>query len=110
LTAFATVDNSSGLLYPGAFVSVRFSIGDEDRRVLAVPLEAVFKDEHGDQALFVELQKGSFEIREIETGVAAGGWVEITAGVSAGERIVTTGSFAVKSEADKHKFGDGHNH
>jgi len=110
LTVFATVDNSAGLLFPGAFVMVRLLIGNEGHKVLAVPLEAVFKDEHGDQALFVELQRGKFKMREVETGISAGGWIEITAGVAAGERVVTIGSFAVKSEADKHKFGDGHGH
>jgi len=110
LTAFASVDNSSGILRPGAFVSVHLSVGNGGHQVLAVPLDAVFKDEHGDNALFVESEEGEFMLREVETGASVGGWIQIISGVSAGERVVTEGAFALKSEADKSMFGDGHGH
>lgn len=110
LTAFATFDNSAGLLHPGAFVTVRFSLGNEKHAVLAVPNAAVFKDEYGNQAVFIEQKRGIFDIREIEVGRSVGGWTEIASGVSMGERVVTIGAFALKSEAEKHRFGDGHNH
>ncbi|NQU05440.1 MAG: efflux RND transporter periplasmic adaptor subunit [Calditrichaeota bacterium] len=110
LTAFASVDNSSGILRPGAFVTVRLSIGSGEHQVLAVPLDAVFKDEHGDNALFIEAEEGEFSLREIETGASVGGWIQITSGVSAGDRVVTKGAFAVKSEADKSEFSSGYSH
>ena len=110
LTAFVTVDNSSGKLRPGAFVTVRFSVAYGGHQVLAVPFDAVFKDKHGDNILFVETESGEFMLREVETGSSVGGWTHIISGVSEGERVVTKGAFAVKSEADKSMFGDGHGH
>ena len=110
LTAFVTVDNPSGKLRPGAFVTVRFSVANGGQQVLAVPFDAVFKDEHGDNALFVESELGEFMLREVEIGLSVGGWIQVISGVSAGERVVTRGAFAIKSEADKSKFGHGHAH
>ncbi len=110
LSAFASIDNSMGLLRPGAFVTVRFSVANEGGPALAVPFDAVFKDKHGDNILFVELEPELFMLREVETGLSIGGWTQIISGVSAAERVVTKGAFAVKSEADKSKFGDGHGH
>ncbi|MDP8238754.1 MAG: efflux RND transporter periplasmic adaptor subunit [Candidatus Hatepunaea meridiana] len=110
LTAFVTVDNPSGKLRPGAFVTVRLSFVNEGHQVLAVPLDAVFKDEHGDNALFVEAEEGEFLLREVETGASVGGWIQITSGVSTGERVVTKGAFAIKSEADKSEFSSGCSH
>ena len=63
-----------------------------------------------DNALFVESEEGEFMLREVETGASVGGWIQIISGVSAGERVVTEGAFALKSEADKSMFGDGHGH
>lgn len=95
---------------PGAFITVLIEQTGEGHKALAVPLDAVFKDEHDDQALFVEVEPGEFVLREVETGARVGDRVEITSGVGAGERVVTKGAFAIKSEAGKSKFGDGHNH
>jgi len=110
LTAFVTVDNPSGKLRPGAFVTVRFSVANWGDQALAVPLDAVFKDVHGDNALFVEAGEGEFMLREVETGASVGGLIQIISGVSAGERVVTKGAFSVKSEADKSEFSGGCSH
>ena len=107
LPAFVTVDNSSGKLRPGAFVTVRLAAASEVHQVLAVPLDAVFTDKHGDIALFVESEEGEFMLREVETGKQAGGWIQIVSGVLEGERVVTKGAFAIKSEAEKSGFSDG---
>ena len=108
VTAYATVDNSAGKMRPGGFVTVR--IEQAGSGVLTVPEDAVFKAGDGDQAIFVESKPGEFALREVETGAKVGGWTLITSGVSAGERVVIKGAFAIKSEFDKSKFGDGHGH
>jgi len=110
LAAFVTVYNPSGKLRPGAFVTVRFSAANGEVQALAVPSEAVCKDKHGDNVVFVEEEPGEFILKEVDTGVSADGWTQIVSGVSAGERVVTKGAFAIKSEADKSMFGDGHGH
>ena len=107
LPAFVTVANSSGELRPGAFVTVRLAVANEGQKVLAVPIDAVFKDAHGDDLLFVECERGVFLFREVETGLSTGGWIQIVSGVSEGERVVTKGAFAIKSEAEKSGFSDG---
>jgi len=108
--AFAVVENSAGLLRPGAFVTVRIEPKGSDNERLAVPVEALFKDKHGDYLLYLEKAVGNFIPAEVETGATVGGWVEILSGVPAGTRVVIRGAFAIKSQAEKSMFGDGHNH
>lgn len=110
VTVFATVENSSGSLRPGAFVTVRLKLAGSGLEALVVPAEAVFNDEDGDQALFIEAEPGQFKMVEVETGAKANGFVEITSGIARGDRVVVKGAFAIKSEAAKSKIGDGHNH
>ena len=110
LTAFVTVDNPSAKLRPGAFVTVSFAVDNGEHPVLAVPAEALFKDKHGDIALFIESEPGAFMLREVGTGSSIGGWIELISGVTENERVVTKGAFAIKSEANKSELGDGHNH
>ncbi|MFC2150234.1 efflux RND transporter periplasmic adaptor subunit [Calditrichota bacterium] len=110
LAVYVYVDNTAERLNPGAFVTVRFNVNKGGLKVLAVPLEAVFTDEHGDHAIFVEAEPGIFNVREVETGQRAGGRIQLKSGVTAGERVVIRGAFTIKSEANKSNLGDGHNH
>jgi multidrug efflux pump subunit AcrA (membrane-fusion protein) len=49
--------------------------------------------------VFVPLPDGrTFEPRDVRTGVTNGGFTEILSGVAAGDPIVTTGSYMLKSE------------
>jgi membrane fusion protein, heavy metal efflux system len=103
------LDNADGALKPGMFASVKLagSTG-EAREGLFVPAAAVQRD--GDQAIvFVPVGDRQFQLRTIETGVRTDAWVEVTHGLAAGERVVTTGSFQLKSEARRESFG-GHEH
>ncbi len=109
-TAYATILNSERILFPGAFVTIRFNIANGGTKVLALPSKAIFKDEHGDFAVFVEMEPGEFALCEVNTGSTTNGWVEITEGLSLGDRVVTQGAFAIKSESLKGQFGDGHGH
>ena len=51
--------------------------------------------------LFVEQEPGVFAVRDVTVGRTGGGRVEIRSGVQPGEKVVTTGSFRLKSEMKK---------
>ena len=110
VTAYVTIRVREGELMPGSFVSVIINSVEDQRDVIAVPSDAVFSDEHGDQLVYVEIEAGEFCPAEIETGRRVNGWVEILEGISEGARVVVSGAFALHSEALKGLFGDGHGH
>lgn len=90
------VPNPRGLLKPGMFV--RASLQGKPRDVLAVPRSAVI--ETGDRKIaFVEQSPGMYAPREVRTGASAGGFVEVLAGLSPGETVVTSANFLIDSES-----------
>lgn len=97
------VDNSSGQLRFGMFASARIIVSE--KRVIAIPLEAVQREDEK-RMVFVAEEKDAFERRWIKTGVDSESWVEVTEGLKAGERIVSHGSFVLKSELAKGSMGD----
>jgi cobalt-zinc-cadmium efflux system membrane fusion protein len=103
------VDNADGALKPGMFARVTLagSTG-APREGLFVPASAIQRD--GDGAIvFVPIGEHEFQLREVELGVTTAEWVEIVRGIVAGERVVATGTFQLKSEARRESFG-GHEH
>ncbi len=97
----AEVQNGDGALKPEMFASVRISTGGRQRSP-GVPREAVIYE--SDTARVWVLQpSGALELRSVRTGLANGGAVQITSGLSAGERIVTKGSLFI----DRLASGDG---
>ena len=90
------VGNPAGRLKPGMFAEIRiFASGPIS--FLAVPEEAV-RTAEGRAVVFVETTAGRYARRAVETGRSVGGFVEILKGLSAGERVVTAGSFDIKAE------------
>lgn len=90
------VGNPAGRLKPGMFAEIRlFASGPIS--FLAVPEEAV-RTAEGRAVVFVETSAGRYARRGVETGRASDGFVEILKGLSAGERVVASGSFDVKAE------------
>ena len=65
-------------------------------KTLAVPSPAIQRVD-GRPVVFVERSPTEFEKRIVETGDQDQGWIEIRSGLRAGERVVTRGSFYVKS-------------
>jgi multidrug efflux pump subunit AcrA (membrane-fusion protein) len=90
------VRNPGGRLKPGMFAAVRI-FAAEPLSLLAVPEEAVRMAE-GKAVVFVEMGPGRYVRRDIEKGRTVEGFVEVVKGLSAGERVVTAGSFDVKAE------------
>ena len=83
-------------LWQGMFANIE--IESRTARVLAIPESAVITD--GEAAVvFVEQPGGVFEPRKIETGLRAQSLVEVTRGLSKGDRVVTAATFLLDSES-----------
>jgi len=83
-------------LKPGMFVDVEFPF--DLPPTLVVPADAIV-DSGLRKTVFVDRGNGSFEPRRVETGWRNGDDVEVTKGLTAGERIVISGTFFVDSES-----------
>ena len=92
----ASIENREGLLRPGMFVRVTVPIGPP-RQALSVKPESVIQHEN-QQFVFIELQGGSFKRVDVTTGQESPEWIEVTEGLSQGQRVVTHGAFLLKSE------------
>lgn len=91
----ALADNREGLLKPGMFVNVRIPRLDPGD-VVQVPATAVYEHE-GQAFVFVHQRDDVFARREVTVGRTSGQAVEIKSGLKAGEMVVTSGGFALKS-------------
>ena len=97
--------NRGEALKPGMLAQIGLLTGaGED--AITVPADAVQRD--GERSLvFVEQEPGVFAVREVTVGRKAGNHIEILAGVEPGEKVVTTGSFRLKSEMKKTEMEAG---
>jgi cobalt-zinc-cadmium efflux system membrane fusion protein len=102
----ALVQNPSGRLRPEMFATVLIGHG-EARSGVAVPDGAIqLLDERPVVFIARPDDKGGalFERRDVEVGAKAGGQVHIVKGLGPGDRVVTEGAFAVKSEFARTKI------
>ncbi len=88
--------NPGARLKPGMFGEVRL-VAKQAVTFLAVPEEAV-RTIDGKTVVFVPAEAGKYVRRDVTTGRAVDGWIEILSGLRAGESVVTGGSFDVKAE------------
>ncbi len=96
----AEVNNAAGELKGGLFVQGRIVTGKRDG-VILVPREALSGwDVAGRKAKLVIVEGDRAKSREVRTGLATEGGVEITAGLKPAETYVVRGAFNVK-EGDK---------
>ena len=90
------VNNADGRLKPGMFADVEI-VTTVTKDVLVISDKALQSVEDG-QIVFVELEPGKFEKRVVKLGMEQHGRVQVIEGVKAGEKVVTDGSFVLKSE------------
>ena len=96
LQARFEVDNRGGKLTPGMLLRLQVS-GPSNSR-LVVPSEAVIRT--GKRAVvLVRKEAGAFESRDVVVGQEVGDDVEVTQGLTEGERVVASGQFLIDSEA-----------
>ncbi|MBX3278819.1 MAG: efflux RND transporter periplasmic adaptor subunit [Acidobacteria bacterium] len=107
--------NPGERLKTGMFVEVEFQTPDTGstdagRTELFVPEAAVQR--LGEESLvFIldEKEPGHFKAREVELGGAIGGYHRVISGLQAGDRVVTQGSFTLKTQLMKGELGE-HGH
>lgn len=77
---------------------------------IAVPVTAIV-DVDGRWAAYVQIAGETFEKRDVTLGVRDAGWVEVVAGLRAGERVVTHGAYAVRLASTSTSIpAHGHSH
>src|SRR5246127_2331492 len=93
----AEVENADGALKPGMFANFSIITG-EAAAAPAVPQEAIVYE--GDRArVWVAGESDTLALREIRTGRISDGMVEVRAGLSAGEKVVTSGTVFIDRAA-----------
>jgi cobalt-zinc-cadmium efflux system membrane fusion protein len=97
------VDNADGRLKPGMFADIEITTTILDN-VLLVEDDALQTDGES-QVVFVALDKNRFEKRVVKLGEEQQGRVQVLEGLKAGEKVVTQGSFILKSEMLKGELG-----
>ena len=105
------VPNAQGKLRAGMFAEVGFYTGTNAAtgQELVVSSDAVQRI--GDKTVvFVpkDDEPGAFEVRKIEAGVDINGYTKVLSGVELGEKVVTKGSFTLKTQLEKGSMGDDH--
>ncbi|MBI3427896.1 MAG: efflux RND transporter periplasmic adaptor subunit [Acidobacteria bacterium] len=98
------VDNADGRLKPGMFADVEITTTILEN-VLLIPDSALQTDGEY-QIVFVALDGNKFEKRVVKLGEEQQGRVQVLEGLKAGEKVVTEGSFILKSEMLKGELGE----
>ncbi|MFN3694296.1 MAG: efflux RND transporter periplasmic adaptor subunit [Ignavibacterium sp.] len=96
------VTNTSNKLKPEMFVTVKIysKLGGTNPKVSS---SAIMKEKNG-AYVFVVLNDTTFQRREISLGKETKDYTEILDGLKAGEKVVTRGTFYLKSELAKETF------
>lgn len=103
------VANQGERLKAGMFVEVGFQAGTGQAtgEELMVPSSAVQRlGERMVVFLPKEDEPGHFEVREVELGGETNGYHKVLSGLSIGDRVVTKGSFSLKTQMLKGEMGD----
>lgn len=98
LTARVLLDNAQRRWAPGLYVTAEITLA-ESNAPLAVRSEALQTLE--DETIVFVQGKDGFAPRPVRTGKTDGQWVELTAGLNAGEAYAAKNSFILKAELGK---------
>jgi membrane fusion protein (multidrug efflux system) len=94
----ATLENSDNLLRPGMFTEVR-TVLPQRKDVLTLPRTAIIYNPYGDAVYVIEEHDGvqTAQLRQVRTGEARQGRVEISEGLQAGDLVVTSGQVKLRN-------------
>ena len=103
--ARVVLDNASGALRPGQFVSGRVLVGES---TVALAVEKTGLQRFRDFDVVFEQVGETYEVRMLELGRADASRIEVLEGLEPGARYVTQNSYLIK--ADIEKAGASHDH
>lgn len=106
------VGNAGERLKPGMFVEVGFQAGTgaATGEELMVSAEAVQRMGDRDVVFIPKADEpGHFEVRAVELGAESNGYRKVLSGLSLEDKVVTKGSFTLKTQMMKGEMGD-HDH
>jgi membrane fusion protein, heavy metal efflux system len=93
----AELDNSTGELKPGMFAQVEIATGQSQKPVISI-VESAIVNTNGKQIVYV--QNGQkFEAVDVTLGKKFGEFIEVTAGLFDGDRIVTQGGMLLYAQS-----------
>ena len=98
------VSNADGRLKPGMFADVEITTTIL-QDIIVIPDAALQTDEES-QIVFVALDESKFQKRVIKLGMEQRGRAQVLEGLKVGEKLVTEGSFIIKSEMLKAELGE----
>lgn len=106
----AVVDNPDGKLMPNMFATASLAVDAASQPSgIVVPVDAV-QALDGRSVVFVETAEGRFHVRSVVVAEQTSTHLSVHEGLEPGERVVTAGAFALKSELEKGELGEGHAH
>jgi cobalt-zinc-cadmium efflux system membrane fusion protein len=94
-------------LRSGMFGSVELLRGAQDKRVLAVPVEAVTTLDGQDVVFVAGDEAGVFRPAAVGLGRRAGLFYEVQSGLQEGDSVAASGTFTLKSALRAHELSDG---
>ena len=98
LSVRAEVANLGLKLKPKMFAKMTILVGAQ--QVLTVPKEAV-QDTDQDKVVYIPISANNFRQQKVELGGESGKYYEVLKGLHSGDKVVTNGSFDLRSEALK---------
>jgi cobalt-zinc-cadmium efflux system membrane fusion protein len=94
---YIELDNTNLPLKPGMFARAMIEVAGPKRIVL--PTTAILIKDKSQTIVYIEVSDGVFEPRNVLIGQAHDGFVPVLEGLNAGERVVTSGTLLLDSEA-----------
>ncbi|MEN9490232.1 MAG: hypothetical protein RJA63_681 [Pseudomonadota bacterium] len=102
LKARIELANPGGKLAPGMFV--RIALGGAAKAGLMIPSEALIRTGTRSVVMLAE-GEGKYRPVDVQTGQEANGQIEVTGGLTAGQKVVVSGQFLLDSEASLRSVG-----
>jgi cobalt-zinc-cadmium efflux system membrane fusion protein len=99
--------NPDRLWRPGLFVTASVDVASHEVSFL-VPKTAL-QTVDNQPVVFIQTPEG-FVPQTVTLGHKNDVYIEVTSGLTSGQRYVTRGTFTLKAQLAKGSFGDGHNH
>ena len=106
------MSNPGERLKAGMFVQVGFQTGAAESSDQELVVKAEALQRLGERAIVFlpkENEPGAFEVRDVQVGAETNGYTRILSGLEIGEKVVTKGSFTLKTQLMKGELGD-HDH